>query len=66
MDRQRSNSVSVALNSLAVTGVNFGETLGSIAGSVYSDTNRNGVLDPGEAAIANVTVTLTKPDTTDR
>ena len=41
-----------------VTGVNFGETLGSIAGSVYNDLNGNGVRDAGEPGIPGVTVTL--------
>ncbi len=58
------DAVAVTLNSMSVTGVNFGEILGSIAGSVYVDTNRNGVRDSGELPIAGVTVTLTKPDTT--
>ena len=58
------NAVAVTLNAVSVTGVDFGETLGSVAGSVYVDTNRNGALDPGEPPISGVTVTLTKPDTT--
>ncbi|MBP5621951.1 MAG: hypothetical protein J6X44_08050 [Thermoguttaceae bacterium] len=37
----------------------FGELkLGSIAGNVYEDRNDNGIIDPGEAGIANVTVEL--------
>jgi uncharacterized repeat protein (TIGR01451 family) len=32
--------------------------LGSIAGSVYKDSNNNGVQDPGEPNLAGVTVTL--------
>jgi protocatechuate 3,4-dioxygenase beta subunit len=39
---------------------NFGELLASsLAGKVYIDTNNNGVLDPSEAGIASVTLTLT-------
>ncbi|WP_425400642.1 beta strand repeat-containing protein [Aeoliella sp.] len=36
----------------------------SIAGSVYVDSNNNGVRDAGEQGIANVTVTLTGTDFT--
>lgn len=36
--------------------------LGSIAGKVYVDANRNGVRDTGEAGIAGVTITLTGTD----
>ncbi len=45
-----------------VTGVNFGETTGSLSGSVYNDFNNNGTRDPGEPGIAGVTVTLTGTD----
>jgi hypothetical protein len=55
------NAVAVNLNAVAVTGVNFGETLGSLAGAVYVDTNKNGVRDPGESPIGGVIVTLTPP-----
>jgi fimbrial isopeptide formation D2 family protein/uncharacterized repeat protein (TIGR01451 family) len=41
---------------------NFGEVLGSLAGSVYVDANNNGTRDPGEAGISGVTVTLTGTD----
>jgi hypothetical protein len=34
----------------------------SLAGVVYNDANRNGVLDPGEGGIQGVTVTLTGTD----
>lgn len=41
----------------------FGELkLGSIAGNVYEDRNDNGVIDPGEGGIANVTVELYQYD----
>jgi uncharacterized repeat protein (TIGR01451 family)/fimbrial isopeptide formation D2 family protein len=44
----------------AGTGYNFAELPGSvIQGSVYQDNNNNGLLDPGEAGIQGVTVTLT-------
>ncbi len=54
-----SNTLAVGLTTPSATGVNFGETLGSIAGAVYADTNRNGVRDPGEPPISGVAVTLT-------
>jgi len=39
---------------------NFGEIpVGRISGRVYYDNNNNGVVDPGEAGIAGVTVVLT-------
>ena len=39
---------------------NFGETLGSLAGTVYRDANNDGVqLGAGETGIAGVTITLT-------
>jgi large repetitive protein len=61
------NSIPVTLNSLAVTNIDFGETLGSITGAVYQDTNHNGVRDAGEPPIGGVTVTLqdTNPLTSD-
>ncbi|MFZ4873746.1 SdrD B-like domain-containing protein [Janthinobacterium sp. Mn2066] len=42
-----------------VQGYNFGEKSGSISGSVYVDSNDNGVRDAGETGIAGVTLTLT-------
>jgi hypothetical protein len=49
-----------------VTDANFGvittppSTLGSISGVVFSDTDRDGVLDAGESRLANRTITLDK------
>ncbi|MFO1062305.1 MAG: SdrD B-like domain-containing protein [Pirellulales bacterium] len=37
-------------------------TVGSIAGSVYIDTNKNGVQDTGEAGIPNVPISLSGTD----
>ena len=61
-----------AVNNLAAAGSpnnNFGETLGSLAGSVYQDTGNgvpaqfnNGAREPGEAGIAGVPVTLSGVD----
>jgi uncharacterized repeat protein (TIGR01451 family) len=45
-----------------VTAINFGETVGSVAGGVYNDSNDNGVRDPNEPVIAGVTVTLSGTD----
>ena len=71
------NGASSAANSIAVTNLpssgsannNFGERVGSLAGSVYQDTGagtlanfNNGVRDAGEPGIAGVTVTLTGTD----
>ena len=47
-----------------VTGQNFGETLGSLAGSVYVDANNDAVRDPNEVGIAGTTLTLTGTDAT--
>ena len=57
-----------ALPSAGVTGRDFGETLGSLAGVVFEDfsatpaNNDNGNFDTGENPIANVTLTLTGTD----
>lgn len=40
------------------TNYNFGEGAGRLAGSVYIDSNGNGVRDAGEPGIAGVTVSL--------
>lgn len=45
-----------------VTPINFGERVGSLAGSVYNDTNGNGGRDADEPAIPGVTVTLAGSD----
>ena len=61
----------VTITTLAATGSagnDFGEVLGSIAGSVYEDfsanaaDNNNGAFDAGENPIANATLTLTGID----
>ena len=62
----------IAINALPATGAAnnlFGETLASLAGSVYQDNGtgsaalaNNGLKDAGEAGIANVPVTLTGTD----
>jgi uncharacterized repeat protein (TIGR01451 family) len=44
-----------------VTGENFGLASGSLSGTVYVDSNDNGVLDGGEPGIPGVTITLNGP-----
>jgi large repetitive protein len=44
------------------TNYNFGEGAGRLAGSVYIDSNGNGMRDAGEPGIAGVTVTLVGTD----
>ena len=66
------SSNAIAISNLAATGSsanNFGETLASLAVSVYADTGggtalnfNNGSRDVGETGVANVPVTLTGTD----
>lgn len=42
----------------AATGYLFAEKTGSLSGSVYHDSNNDGVMDGGENPIAGVTITL--------
>ncbi|GLZ42916.1 SdrD B-like domain-containing protein [Actinokineospora sp. NBRC 105648] len=44
------------------TGYIFAEDRGSLSGTVYQDTNNNGVQNPGEPGLGGVTVTLTGTD----
>ena len=65
-------SNAITITGLATTGSannNFGETLASLAGTVYQDNGTgiaaqadNGVKDAGEVGIANVPITLTGTD----
>ncbi len=58
-------TVFIAVSNLPVTGStnnNFGEVLGSLAGSVYFDANNNGTRDAGEPGIAGTTITLSGTD----
>ncbi len=50
------NSVPVTLVAGTPAVVNFGETLGSIAGRVFRDPNDNGTQDGGETGIQGVTL----------
>jgi uncharacterized repeat protein (TIGR01451 family)/fimbrial isopeptide formation D2 family protein len=56
------NSLSVTVPIAGLTGQNFGETTSTLAGTVYVDTNNNGVQDGGETGIGGVAVTLTGTD----
>ncbi|MET0281805.1 MAG: SdrD B-like domain-containing protein, partial [Steroidobacteraceae bacterium] len=57
------DSVIVDLLAGAVTPtIDFGDTVGSLAGRVFNDTNNNGVVDPGEPGIADATVQLAGTD----
>ena len=42
---------------------NFADALGTVTGTVYLDTNRDGTRTPGEPGIPGVTITLTNPTT---
>ena len=52
----------VVLTLAGLTGQNFGETVGSLAGRVYRDDNNNRLPDGTEPGIGGVTVTLTGQD----
>jgi uncharacterized repeat protein (TIGR01451 family) len=60
------NGTSAAANAITITNLptagsaanNFGERAGSLAGTVYLDTNNNGAQGAGEAGISGVTLTL--------
>jgi uncharacterized repeat protein (TIGR01451 family) len=71
------NGTSGGTNAITITNLpstgsadnNFGERVGSLAGSVYQDTGagtaanfNNGIRDAGELGIAGVTITLTGTD----
>jgi uncharacterized repeat protein (TIGR01451 family) len=56
------NTVAASVPVGGLAGVNFGETTGSLAGTVYHDINHNGAIDGGEPRIAGATVTLTGTD----
>jgi uncharacterized repeat protein (TIGR01451 family) len=56
------DSVAVTLAGAAVTGINFGDTVSTLAGLVYFDGNNDGVRQAGERGISGVTVALTGSD----
>ena len=56
------SAITLAAN-VAATGYNFGELAPtSLAGTVFSDSNNDGILNGTDAGIAGVTVTLTGTD----
>ena len=59
-----SNSVATALTAGTPVTVDFGESAGSLAGTVFLDSNNNGAQDGGEIGLPGVTVTLTGTDST--
>ena len=56
------NVIPVSLTPAGVANQDFGETLATLRGNVFADTNNSGGRDPGEAGISGVTVTLTGTD----
>jgi fimbrial isopeptide formation D2 family protein/uncharacterized repeat protein (TIGR01451 family) len=56
------NTLSVNVPLTGLTDQNFGETVSTLSGYVYVDSNNNGVFDAGESGIGGVTVTLTGTD----
>lgn len=56
------NLVSVTVANVTPAPINFGERIGSIAGAVYNDSNRDGHRDPTEPPIRGVTVQLQGTD----
>jgi len=52
------NLEDVTLTNANITEVDFGNTTGSLSGTVYRDDNNDGDQDAGETGIANVDVTL--------
>lgn len=56
------NSIPVTVPTSGVSGINFGETTGSLAGVVYNDVDRSGALNAGDIGISGVLLTLTGTD----
>jgi protocatechuate 3,4-dioxygenase beta subunit len=56
------NTLSVTVPLTGLTDQNFGETVSTLSGYVYVDSNNNGVFDAGESGIGGVTITLTGVD----
>jgi SdrD B-like domain/Carboxypeptidase regulatory-like domain len=52
------NQLAVTVPTGGLTGVDFGEDLGSISNLVFDDLNGNGTQDAGEPGVAGVTVKL--------
>ncbi len=56
------NSVALSLVAGTPVTIDFGESAGSFAGTVFLDGNNNGVQNSGELGIPGVTITLTGTD----
>jgi len=56
------NEVTVNLTPGVEQNIDFGETVSTLSGHVFVDTNNDGIRQPGEAPIAGVVVTLTGTD----
>jgi fimbrial isopeptide formation D2 family protein/uncharacterized repeat protein (TIGR01451 family) len=52
------NTLNVTVPLTGLTNQNFGETLSTLSGFVYVDSDDDGVFDAGESGIGGVTVTL--------
>ena len=52
------NTLPVLIPAAGVAGQNFGETAGSLAGSVFTDTNNNGTQQAGELGIGGQAIEL--------
>jgi uncharacterized repeat protein (TIGR01451 family) len=53
----------IVLNGQNITGYSFAEVApASLSGTIYIDSNGNGVKDPGEAGLGNVSLTLSGTD----
>ncbi|MGB9753387.1 SdrD B-like domain-containing protein [Roseiflexus castenholzii] len=52
------NTLSVTVPLTGLTDQNFGETVSTLSGFVYVDSDNDGVFDTGESGIGGVTVTL--------
>jgi uncharacterized repeat protein (TIGR01451 family) len=52
------NAVPVTMANAPVTGINFAETGAVISGTVYTDVNGSGTLDPADVGLQGVTVRL--------
>ena len=57
-----SNTLSVTVPLTGLIDQNFGETVSTLSGYVYVDSNNNGVFDAGESGIGGVIITLTGVD----
>jgi large repetitive protein len=57
---------SIAVPASGLSNQNFGDTLGSLSGTVYNDVDRGGSLNAGDTGLGGVTVYLTGSDASGR